>query len=60
MQTAIKDRIDFRINREQKERIKYAAELKGFKNLSEFVIYCAKIRLNKRLKGKEMSCNCDS
>jgi uncharacterized protein (DUF1778 family) len=34
------DRIDIRISSEQKELIKYASELKGFKSVSEFVTYC--------------------
>lgn len=40
MPALVKDRIDIRISREQKEFIKYASELRGFKSLSEFVIYC--------------------
>lgn len=34
------DRIDIRINSSQKELIKYASELRGFKSVSEFVVYC--------------------
>ncbi|MEA5425958.1 type II toxin-antitoxin system TacA family antitoxin [Arcicella lustrica] len=40
MRTIINDRIDVRISKEQKEFVKYASEISGFKNLSEFVIYC--------------------
>ncbi|KAF2516456.1 type II toxin-antitoxin system TacA family antitoxin [Flavobacterium foetidum] len=40
MNTLINDRIDVRISKEQKELIKYASELRGFKNLSEFVVFC--------------------
>jgi uncharacterized protein (DUF1778 family) len=40
MSTAINDRIDVRISREQKELIKYASELKGFKSLTEFIVSC--------------------
>lgn len=48
MATAVNnDRIDFRISRNQKELIKYASELRGFKNLSEFIIYCANTEANK-------------
>jgi uncharacterized protein (DUF1778 family) len=48
MATAVSsDRIDFRINTNQKELIKYASELKGFKSLSEFIIYCANTEANK-------------
>jgi uncharacterized protein (DUF1778 family) len=41
------DRIDIRINSSQKELIKYAAELKGFKSVSEFVVYCANTEATK-------------
>jgi uncharacterized protein (DUF1778 family) len=34
------DRIDIRINSSQKELIKYASEIRGFKSVSEFVVYC--------------------
>lgn len=40
MATVINDRIDIRISKEQKELIKYASEIRGFKSLSEFVIFC--------------------
>jgi uncharacterized protein (DUF1778 family) len=33
------DRIDIRINSSQKELIKYASEIRGFKSVSEFVVY---------------------
>ena len=35
----INDRIDVRISKEQKELIKYASDLKGFKSLTEFIIF---------------------
>lgn len=41
------NRIDIRISSSQKELIKYAAELKGFKSVSEFVIHCANTEANK-------------
>lgn len=41
------NRIDIRINSSQKELIKYASELKGFKSVSEFVIYCANTEATK-------------
>lgn len=41
MATVINNRIDVRISSEQKELIKYASELRGFKSLSEFIIFCA-------------------
>lgn len=39
MAITVNDRIDVRINREQKELIKYPSELSGFKSLSEFIVY---------------------
>jgi uncharacterized protein (DUF1778 family) len=53
MTTLAKDRIDFRISKEQKEFIKYASGLKGFKNLSEFVIYCINTEANRIVKEHE-------
>lgn len=41
------DRIDIRINSSQKELIKYAAEIKGFKSVSEFVVYCVNTEATK-------------
>lgn len=41
------DRIDIRINSAQKELIKYAAEIKGFKSVSEFVVYCVNTEATK-------------
>lgn len=38
MATVINDRIDVRISKEQKELIKYASALRGFKNVSEFIV----------------------
>ena len=40
MATTVNDRIDVRISKAQKELIKYASELRGFKSLTEFVVYC--------------------
>lgn len=36
---SINDRIDVRISKEQKELIKSASELSGFKSLTEFIVY---------------------
>lgn len=47
MGTVINDRIDVRISKEQKELIKFACDLSGFKNLTEFVIFCASKESNK-------------
>lgn len=38
MATLINDRIDVRINKEHKELIKYAAEVSGYKSVSEFIV----------------------
>lgn len=46
MATLINDRIDVRISKEQKELIKHASELSGFKSLSEFIIFCAQKNAN--------------
>ncbi|UUV21096.1 type II toxin-antitoxin system TacA family antitoxin [Paenimyroides aestuarii] len=47
MATLVNDRIDVRISTEQKELIKFASELKGFKSLSEFVVFCINNEANK-------------
>lgn len=47
MATLVNDRIDVRISKEQKELIKFASELKGFKNLTEFVVFCINNEANK-------------
>ena len=50
MAITINDRIDVRINKEQKELIKYAAELSGFKSLSEFIVYHVQAQAHKVIK----------
>ncbi|SEF47964.1 type II toxin-antitoxin system TacA family antitoxin [Sphingobacterium lactis] len=47
MATPINDRIDVRISKEQKELIKFASELKGFKSLTEFVVFCINNEANR-------------
>ncbi|WP_430612094.1 DUF1778 domain-containing protein [Flavobacterium sp. JP2137] len=47
MATIVNDRIDVRISKEQKELIKFASELKGFKNLTEFVVFCISNEANR-------------
>ena len=42
MSAVINDRIDIRISKENKDLIKYAAELSGFKSVSEFIVSLAK------------------
>jgi uncharacterized protein (DUF1778 family) len=44
MNTTENARFDTRIPKDQKDLFQYAAELGGFKTLSEFVIYSAKIQ----------------
>lgn len=46
MSTLINDRIDVRISREQKELIKFACDLSGFKSLSEFIVFCVNKEAN--------------
>lgn len=47
MGALINDRIDVRISREQKELIKLASDLSGFKSLTEFVVFCINKEANK-------------
>ncbi|WP_149915387.1 type II toxin-antitoxin system TacA family antitoxin [Sphingobacterium cavernae] len=42
MATIATDRIDIRISKENKDLIKYAAEISGFKTVSEFIVSLAK------------------
>lgn len=41
MATLVNDRIDIRISKENKDLIKYAAEISGFKSVSEFIVSLA-------------------
>ena len=50
MAAVINDRIDVRISKEQKELIKYASELSGFKSLSEFVVFHIQAQANKIIR----------
>lgn len=54
MSTTAKDRIDVRISKEQKEFVKYASELRGFKNLSEFVVHCINTEANRIVKDHNL------
>lgn len=54
MATIINDRIDVRISKEQKELIKYASALRGFKSLTEFIIFCINTEANKIIKENEI------
>ena len=47
MATFINDRIDVRISKEQKELVKYASDLSGFKSLTEFIVFCINKEANK-------------
>ena len=40
MATQVNDRIDVRVSAEQKELFKRASVISGFKNLTEFIVYC--------------------
>ncbi|WP_028296144.1 DUF1778 domain-containing protein [Olivibacter sitiensis] len=57
MATVINDRIDVRISREQKELIKYASELSGFKSLSEFIVFHIQTQANKIIKDSHTILN---
>jgi uncharacterized protein (DUF1778 family) len=46
MPTLANDRIDIRISKENKELIKYAAEISEFKTISEFIVSLAKNEAN--------------
>lgn len=54
MSTLSKDRIDVRISKEQKEFFRYASELRGFKNLSEFVVHCVFVESTKIVKDNNL------
>ncbi|RZJ74279.1 MAG: DUF1778 domain-containing protein [Flavobacterium sp.] len=54
MAITVNDRIDVRISREQKELIKYASELSGFKSLSEFIVYHVQAQAQKIIKDSNM------
>lgn len=53
MATLSSDRIDFRISKEQKELFKYASELRGFKSLSEFIVFCISKESNQIISENE-------
>ena len=47
MATIVNDRIDVRISTEQKELIKFASELNGFKSLTEFIVFASSKEANR-------------
>jgi uncharacterized protein (DUF1778 family) len=51
---SISDRIDVRISKEQKERIKSASELSGFKSLTEFIVYTTSKEANRIIEENSM------
>ena len=53
MYTTQKTRFDTRIPKDQKELFQQAAELGGFKTLSEFIIYSAKVQAEIIVKKHE-------
>ena len=53
MNTAPKTRFDTRIPKDQKDLFQHAAELGGFKTLSEFVLYSAKVQAEIIVKKHE-------
>lgn len=52
MATLANDRIDIRISKESKDLIKHAAEISGFKTISEFIVSLAKAE-SKRIIEEE-------
>ena len=52
------DRVQIRMNNEDKAKLKYLAEIRGYKNLSEYILYLAMKDIaesefiNKRMKRK--------
>ena len=52
MTAIINDRIDVRISKEQKELIKFASELSGFKSLTEFIVFTTNKEANKIIAEK--------
>ena len=52
MTAIINDRIDVRISKEQKELIKFASELRGFKSLTEFIVFTTNKEANKIIAEK--------
>jgi uncharacterized protein (DUF1778 family) len=54
MSSISQERIDIRISKEQKEFVKYASELLGFKSLSEFVVYCINSEANRIVKDNNL------
>jgi len=54
MSTLSNDRIDVRISKEQKEFVKYASELRGFKSLSEFVLFCINSEAHRIVKENDL------
>jgi uncharacterized protein (DUF1778 family) len=57
MAVTVNDRIDVRISKEQKELIKYASELSGFKSLSEFIVFHIQAQANKIIKNNNTILN---
>ncbi len=50
MSKVLDSRIEIRLNKELKNLFKFASEQKGFKSLSEFIIYCVKAESDKIVK----------
>jgi len=50
MASLINDRIDIRISKENKDLIKHAAEISGFKTISEFIVSIAKNEASRIIK----------
>lgn len=54
------DRLQLRINREDKAKLKYLAEIRGYRSLSEYILYLAMKDIsesefiNKQMDGKDL------
>lgn len=57
MAIKIKDRIHVHISKKQKELIKYASELSGFKSLSEFMAYHIQAQAHQIIKDSKTILN---
>jgi len=51
MKTAAKTRFDTRLPKEQKELFEYAANLGGFRNLTDFIVFSAREQANKIIES---------
>lgn len=53
MSTLTQARFDTRLPKKQKELFEYAASLGGFRNLTDFIVFCAQQEANKIIEKHE-------